>query len=174
MSNQFKKTKMEINGISVLFCKNYEEYIKQLEALRDNETIFFNVMTDFSLHHHTYFKDKKIAKMKGFRKILAKIFYRFLPDVPIKKELETYSESSNKRFMCIKDIVSNPTKKYVVGLAGFDYTTIEEILNYTLSEKNNYHILFIGIDDSLEENKIYPNVERNGMEYESINLKKTI
>lgn len=165
---------MEINGISVLFCKNNEEYFKQLEALRDNETIFFNVMTDFSLHHHTYFKDKKIAKMKGFRKILAKIFYRFLPDVPIKRELETYSESSNKKLMCIKDILSNPTKKYVIGLSGFGYTTIQEILNYTLKEKNNYHILFIGMDYSLKENKIYPNVERNGIEYESINLKKTI
>lgn len=164
MSNQFKKTKMEINGISVLFCKNNEEYIKELEALRDNETIFFNVMTDFSLHHHTYFKDKKITKMKGFRKILAKIFYRFLPDVPIKRELETYSESSNKKLMCIKDILSNPTKKYVIGLAGFDYTTIQEILNYTLKEKDNYHILFIGIDYSLEKNKIYPHIETNGFD----------
>lgn len=147
---------MEINGISVLFCKNNEEYSKQLEALRNDETIFFNVMTDFSLHHHTYFKDKKIAKMKGFRKILAKIFYRFLPDVPIKIELETYSESSNKKFMCIKDITSNPTKKYVIGLSGFGYTTIQEILNYTLKEKNNYHILFIGMNYSLEETKFIP------------------
>ena len=145
-----------IKGISVLICPNHEQYIKQLDALRSENVVFFNVLTKYSLNYHTYFKDKKIDKRKGFYKILSKIFYRFVPDVKVTKVLETSSESANKTFMCIKDIVVDPNKKYVIGLFGFDSFTIEnEILKYFATEKKGYNILIIGIDNSLKQNKFY-------------------
>ena len=63
--------------------------------------------------------------------------------------------------MCIKDLVANPIQKYVIGLAGFDIATIEEILEYFISEKKEYSVLFVGINDTLSENAYYHNIDKN-------------
>ena len=147
-------------GISFYIFQNENHQINFLEKIisEDENVVLFNLPIKCTFDHNTYFKNKKIAKMKGLYKVLAKIFYRFVSDVEVKIELETYSESSNKKFMCIKDFIEERDKMYVIGTMGFGYRTMEHILNYLLLNKKDYKVLVVDIAESLKQNRFYENL----------------
>lgn len=153
-------------GISYyIFCNDNERmtFLKKLISENDN-IISFNLPIKCTFEHKTYFKDKKIAKMKGFRRFFANLFYYFISDIEVKIELETYSESSNKKLMCIKDFIQDTNKLYVIGTMGFGYSTINYILNYLLSEKKMYRVLVISLNNFSNKDYYYENLNISDIE----------
>ena len=61
--------------------------------------------------------------------------------------------------MCIKDLLNDTSKVYIIGNMGFDNTTTIEILDYLFLFKKQYKILFISTDNSLETSMFYENVD---------------
>nr|WP_314290598.1 hypothetical protein [uncultured Capnocytophaga sp.] len=146
-------------GLSIYVSDSDNTEIEVLNSLRDENTLFFNVWTDYSMQWWNYFKNKKKNNMPAIFRPLLYIFYCFFDDVKIKRELSTLSESSNKKFMCIKDLLNDTSKVYIIGNMGFDNTTTIEILDYLFLFKKQYKILFISTDNSLETSMFYENVD---------------
>ena len=149
------------NGVSYFVFFRQEQVASFLKHLTiGNNMVLFNLPCKCTFDYHTYFKDKKIDKRKGFYKILSKIFYRFVPDVKVTKELDTtFSETSNKKFMCIKDFINDIEKTYVIGTMGFSPSTIRYILEYLISEKKKYKILVISFNSHITKNHFYYNLQ---------------
>lgn len=149
------------NGVSFFTFHNDKQRIIFLEKLisKNENIILFNLPIKCTFDYNTYFKNKKTEKMKGIFKIFAKLYYRFITDIQVKIELETYSETSNKKFMCIKDFINDKNKLYVIGTMGFSYKTVEHILRYILLEKKEYNILVIDVNNSLNKDIFHKNIK---------------
>lgn len=133
-------------GVSVFFYNNDGSFNRLIDELRKNdEHVFFNIGTPFSLKVNEFYKR---TRKKSFL-----CFFR----------TKEYISVFQKYLKCVEKLIVDKQKTYVLGDSALSFEAIEELLKYLLSEKKEYTILVVSIGNGSKDSEYYTNLDINNV-----------